>query len=292
MTAADASAGPSLRDLLAGLPLSADGLTDGDAGAPPLADVASRLLARASAGDGTVLDVLPEFARRLLTLGVLVRPHEPDDDPLLNPLAEQVDPECRHPGLSLVRAVTAVEMERSTLLAAIVSRRLEFLEGDSAWPECGLDWLAPLLHDTACQCLLATSLAAGTTAPLLERLWRNLLLLYQASAPDEDSGSRWPDGPLPACCALGLALSQPGDPAGLAELQIATGWEGWFDETLWTIRHPGKDLPTLQEMLTERALILLKLPDRKLWRRERVKRLLPAWPPLATFCVDSPAATK
>jgi hypothetical protein len=292
MTAVDAS-NSTLRALLDGLPLSVEGLLDGHAGAATLPAVASRLLARASAGEGAVLDVLPELARRLLTLGVLVRPDEPEDDPLLNPLAEQVDPECRHPELSLVRAVTAVEMERSALLAAIVSRRLDFLKYESAWPECGLDWLTPLLHDATCQCLLVTSLAAGTTAqaPLLERLWRNLLLLYQASPPDEDLGQRWPDGPLLACCALGLALSKPGDPAGLAELKIALAWEGWFDETLWTTRHPGKDLLTLQEMLTERALTLLKLPDRKLWRRERVKRLLPSWPPLATFCVDSPAPT-
>src|SRR5262249_41463454 len=213
----------------------------------------------------------------------------PEDDPLLNPLAEQVDPECRHPELSLVRAVTAVELERSALLAAVVGRRLDFLE-----PIPGLAWLTPLLHDTACQCLLVTGLASGTTAqtPLLERLWRKLLLLYQASPPDADSGRRWPDGPLPACCALGLALRKPGDAEVVQQLKIATGWEGWFDESLWTTRHPGKDLPALQEMLTERALMLLKLPDRKLWRRDRVKRLLPSWPPLATFCVDSPAATK
>jgi hypothetical protein len=293
MTTTDAAPGPTLRGLLDGLPLSVESLIDGDAGATSASALASRLLARASAGDGAALDLVPEVARRLLTLGVLIRPDEPDDDPLLNPLLDRVDPECRHPGLSLVRAVTAAETERSALLAAIVSRRLEFLTADPGWPKCGLDWLTPLLYDTPCQCLLVTALAAGAPrqAPLLERLWRNLLLLFQVTSPDEDSGGRWPDGPLPACCALGLALSRPGDPAVLAELKATTGWEGWFDESLWPTRHPGKDLPALQELLTERALLLLTLPDRKLWRYERIKRLLPAWPPLATFCVDSPAQT-
>jgi hypothetical protein len=289
MTAAEASTNSRLHALLDGLPLPAEGLLDGDAEDTSLPDVAARLLARASAGDGAVLDALPEFARRLLTLGVLLRPDEPEDDPLLNPLAEQVDPDCRHPGLSLVRAVTAVEMERSGLLAAVVGRRLDLLE-----PATGVAWLTPLLHDTTCQCLLVTGLASGTAAeaPLLGRLWRKLLLLYEASPPDADSGRRWPDGPLPACCALGLALRNPGNAESLQRLRIATGWEGWFDESLWTTRHSGKDLPALQELLTERAVVLLNLPDRKLWRRERVKRLLPAWPPLATFCVDSPSPSK
>jgi hypothetical protein len=289
MTAAEVSTSSRLRALLDGLPLSAEGLLGGDADDSSLPDVVARLLARASAGDGAVLDALPEFARRVLTLGVLLHPDEPEDDPLLNPLAEQVDPECRHAGLSLVRAVTAVEMERSALLAAVVGLRLDSLE-----PAPGLAWLGPLLHDTAFQCLLVAGLASGPAAqaPLLGQLWRKLLLLYEASPPDADSGRRWPDGPLPACCALALALRKPGDVGALQQLRIATGWEGWFDESLWTTRHPGKDLPALQELLTERAVVLLRLPDRKLWRRERVKRLLPAWPPLATFCVDSPPPTK
>jgi hypothetical protein len=289
MTAAEPSAHSPLRALLAGLPLSVEGAGDRNGGEPSLPDVAARLLARAGAGDAAVRDLLPEVARRLLTLGVLLRPDEPEEDPLLNPLAEQVDPECSHAGLSLARAVTAVELERSALLAAIVGRRLDVLE-----PAPALDWLNPLLHDTACQCLLVTSLASGATgaAAPLERLWRKLVLLYRLAPPDADSGRHWPDGPLPACCALGLVLSKPADADALQRLRAALGWEGWFDETLWTTRHPGKDLPALQELLTERALVLLKLPDRKLWRRERVKHLLRLWPPLATFCVDSPPPSK
>jgi hypothetical protein len=288
--------------------LVADGLIETEAGRPvSLHDVASHLLARAAAQDGQVTALLPEFTRRLLTLGVLLRPDDPDEDPLLNPLVGQVDPECGQPVLSLVRAVTAVELERSALLAGIVARRLEFLEGEDRqnWPARGLDWLNPLLQDTACQCLLVNSLASAPAArePLVEGLWGKLLLLYEASQPDEDTGRRWPDGPLPACCALGLALVNPGDPSWLEELEIAASWGGWpregageraahLAEALWPTRHPGKDLPALRETLTERALVVLKLPDRKLWRRERVKRLLPVWPPLATFCVDLPPSTK
>jgi hypothetical protein len=266
--------------LLDGLPFVSEGLIEDGAGnSVSLHDVTAHLLSRED-----VNEQVSEFARRLLALGFLTRPDTPEEDVLLNPAAGKIDPLCGDAALSLVRAVTAVELERSALLGEVVVRRLDFLE------EAGLEWLVPLLHDVAFQCLLVTCLASGP-APLPERLWRRLLLLYQATPVEEESGKRWPDGPLSACCVLGLVLSRPGDHAALDEFRTAD-WEGWSAEALWPTRHPGKDMTALREVLTERALVLLKLPDRKLWRRQRVKRLLPFWPPLETFCVDSPASTK
>jgi hypothetical protein len=202
-----------------------------------------------------------------------------------------VDPDCRHAGLSFARAVTAVELERSALLAGVVARHLDSLAQETAqgWEKPALDWLLPLLQDTTAQCLLVNSLASPVCGPEppADGLWQRLLPLYRRCRAPEPV---WPQGPLAACCALGLALSEPSEQAWLKDLrQRVQEWPGWKHENDWPTRHPGKSLENLPYLLTERALVSLKLPDRKLWKLDRLKELLgtarqSVWPPLLSFC--------
>jgi hypothetical protein len=279
--------------LLAGLPLIAEGAVRQQDGSPlSLSDLVTRLLDVGSrATDASPF--LVESARRLLALGYLHHPGTPEDDPLLSPRAAQaIDPGCCDSELSLARAVTAVELERSPLLVEIVKRHLDSRE-DAApdeWQIPALDWLLPLLQDTTAQCLLVNQLAAADVDQTAAALWRRLVTLYAECKPPA-----WTPGPVATCCALGLVLNRPGEHLGYQRFHHeVTSWTGWQDEDVWPVRHPGSGLNALRWLLTERLARLLRLPDSKLWKAERLTQLLGGadwrtwWPPLAAFVWPAP----
>jgi hypothetical protein len=290
--------GRLLGDLLARLPDLA--AADGPSGLPRVVDCLlaappARAEWRAAVpypgGASRTVPFVPEFARRALGLGYLHCPEAPEEDPLLNPNSPaSIDRECSLGELSLARAVVAAEQERSGLLTLVVGRHLGYLAGRTGAPAHGWDWLRPLLEDSTTQCLLTAGLADPAADPAAGTLWRNLLPVYVYASQGPD----WPNGPLGACCALGLVLTRPADRTWVLNLcERARDWPGWGDEAWWPTRHPGADLPALQALLTEQACRLLRVPDRKFWPPHYLRGLLGhdrPWPPLERFVVAAGAA--
>lgn len=239
------------------------------------------------ADDARCLPFLPELARRLLAFGYRYRPESLDEDPILNPqVQDSIDPECRHEGLSLARAVGAIEQERSDLLAVVVGRHLDAPVEDANALDVRWRWIQPLLKESTAQCLLTAGLAAAPDR-CVAKLWRHLLRIYEYASREPD----WPSGgPLSACCALGLILTQPDAPDWIRDLfDRTTFWEGWKNEDEWPTRHPCADLPSLKARLTERACLLLGIADRKFWPLRYLRELVGSdrfWPPLEWFCVS------
>jgi hypothetical protein len=243
----------------------------------------------AAGGARTTVPLLPELARRLLALGYLHRPESGQEDPLLNPQArEAIDPTCGHEGLSFARAFRAIEEERSGLLAVVVGRRLSALDGPEAFA-LRWNWLAPLVKETAAQCLLTAGLAAPLPGSEASSLWRLLLAVYEQVYVTRYSD--WPNnGPLAACCALGLFLTRPEDRRWAEDLSERVAfWAGWRDEDEWPTRYPAADVPALKALLTEQCCRSLGVADRKCWRLRYLHDLFgeeQPWPPLERFCAE------
>jgi hypothetical protein len=287
--------------LLDGLPQIAAGRVPDEAGHPlTLTRVTERAAGHEPAA-GWQVEVRPgaerrlflaELARRVLALGHVQGPY-PEEDHLLCPRRTRFDPACADAPLALARAVTAVELQQAEILAEVVTRHLGWHTRAGA-REPVLPWLGLLLQDETAQCLLVTALATGQPGPNDDEakpLFRLLVRQYEACR--ERAGAappQWPAGPLPGCCALGLLLRRPREPALLAEFRgHVEGWAGWQDEGRWPTRHPGTDLADLKARLTDRAAAALGVGQRKPWPRAALAAQVEAcWPPLLAFGFPAP----
>jgi hypothetical protein len=287
--------------LLDGLPLVAARRVPDETGQElALGNMLDRLIAHEPAagwqaevrGGGPALrPFLAELARRVLALGFL-REGYAEDDPLLNPHSTRIDPECTDAPLAFARAVTAVELHDSELLAVVVGRHLRWRAGEA---EAGrarpvLPWLGPLLEDPAAQCLLVAALGSwepGRDPEGKKGLFRRLVVSYEdCRGQDGAAPPGWPAGPLTTCCALGLLLRRPREVSLLAEFKNhVEDWPGWQDEDAWPTRHPGASLADLKARLTERAAAAFGVGGRKVWPRAALAPPLEScWPPLLAFC--------
>jgi hypothetical protein len=284
--------------LLDGLPLFAAGCVRDDNREVTLREVVERALAHEPAQgwrvSGTTAEgrpFLPELGRRALALGHPrpVRADEcPDEDPLLHPHRNRLDPHCADALLAFARALAAVEMQSSGLLAVVAARHLHWRkrETEHGRPQPVMDWLGPLLEEACAQCLLVSALVAGKAGPEQAEVTRLVRQLIAAYDECRAAATPWPAGPLTACCALGLLMRCPRDAALVREFkERVRAWPGWDDEDAWPTRLPGAGLEDVKVRLTERVAACLGVADRRLWPRRGLEPLLEGcWPPLLSFC--------